>query len=355
MKMLDRYIAKTVMAATMLVLLATTGLTFIITLLEELKDVGSGDYGIIQALFHVILEMPHSLYQFFPMIMLLGGVLGLGMLSTHQELIVMRTAGVSTHRITRAVFAAAFVVILIATGVGEWLSPLGNHFASVRKQSEQNGGQAVATLSGVWMHEGNNFLNIRRVVGLHHLEDVTRYQFNANHQLLAAYYIKSLDLVHGKWVLHDVVKTSFAHNQTETQTMAKASWDLALNPNLLNVGVIEPAEMSLATLHEYARHLTQSGLQASDFQFEFWKRVFQPLTTLVMILLALPFVMRSSRSVTTGWRILFGVALGFGFYILNAFLGQFSVVFQLSPFVAAIFPTVFFGVIGYGVIVRFKN
>ena len=77
-----------------------------------------------------------------------------------------------------------------------------------------------------------------------------------------------------------------------------------------------------------------------------WKRIFQPLTTLVMILLAIPFVLGSSRSVTMGWRVLFGIVFGFTFYILNAFLGQFSVVFQLSPLLAAILPTVLFAVLG---------
>jgi lipopolysaccharide export system permease protein len=346
MTILHRYIARTVIAATGLVILVMMALTFLIDFLDEMKDVGTADYGFWQAFIHVLLEFPRSLYQFFPMLLLMGGVIGLGVLSSNQELVVMRAAGFSVRRIALAVMSAALLLIIAGTAVGEWYVPKAHHLAQVRKQSEQSGGQAVSTQSGVWIHEGNNFLQISRVIGLSHLESVTRYQFDAEHHLLAAYYVRSMDLVKGKWLLHDAVKTTFADNKTKSERTAESTWDMALNPSLLNVGLIEPGEMSLPALHDYSRHLLRNGLQASDFQWEFWKRVFQPLTTLIMILLAIPFVLGSSRSVTMGWRVLFGIVFGFTFYILNAFLGQFSVVFQLSPLLAAVLPTVLFAVLG---------
>jgi lipopolysaccharide export system permease protein len=346
MSILHRYIVKTVISATALVIIVMMALTFLIDFLDEMKDVGTADYGFWQAFVHVLLEFPRSLYQFFPMMLLMGGVMGLGVLSSNQELVVMRTAGFSVRRIAFAVVTAAVVLIVIGTSVGEWYVPKAHHLAQVRKQSEQSGGQAVSTQSGVWIHEGNNFLQIGRVIGLNHLEKVTRYQFDAAHHLLAAYYIRSLDLSHGQWILHDVVKTTFANNQTNSEHAKDSTWDMVLSPSLLNVGLIEPGEMSLSALRDYSEHLQLNGLQASEFQWEFWKRIFQPLTTLVMILLAIPFVLGSSRSVTMGWRVLFGIVFGFTFYILNAFLGQFSVVFQLSPLLAAILPTILFAVLG---------
>jgi lipopolysaccharide export system permease protein len=355
MKILHRYIARNVMLATGLVVLVMVGLIFLIDFLGELKDVGTGDYGFAQAFMHVILEFPRTLYQFFPMIILIGGVMGLGVLSANQELVVMRAAGFSIRRIFFAVITAALLLTLIATSVGELLVPKAHHMAQTRKQGEQNGGQAVATLSGVWIHEGNNFLQITRVIGLKHLEGVTRYQFDASHHLLAAYYVRELSLVKGKWILHDAVKTQFSNNQTQSTHFTEATWDLALNPNLLNVGLIEPDEMSLNMLREYSQRLLQNGLQANEFQWEFWKRVLQPLTSIVMILLAIPFVLGSSRSVSMGWRILLGIIVGFTLYILNAFLGQFSIVFQISPLLAASGPTLLFATLGYVLGLRLKK
>lgn len=354
MSILYRYIAKSVIAATLLVVLVMIGLSLLINLLGELKDVGTGDYSFMQSIIHVIFELPHNLYQFFPMLVLLGGVLGLGVLASNQELVVMRTAGFSMYHIAKSVVIAALLLILLATSIGEYLGPKGHHLADIRKQTAENNGQAVSTLSGVWIHEGNNFLRIRSVTDLKHLEGVTRYQFNETHHLLAAYYVESLDLEKGKWLFHDMLKTTFLNNQTSSQHITEGIWDLALNPQLLNVGLIEADEMLLPKLYWYSHHLIENKLEATHFQWEFWKRFFQPLTTLVMVLLAIPFVFRSSRSVTTGWRALFAVSVGFVFYILNAFIGEFSVVFQFSPIFAAIFPTVLFASLGLVFALRYK-
>lgn len=346
MSILHRYIAKMIVMASLLAIVAVLGLIFFIGLLGELRDIGSGDYGFPQAVLHVLLDLPHDLYEFFPMLVLLGGVLGLGMLSASHELIVMRASGMSLQKIIFAVVSASMILVLLAALIGEGVAPRARYLADKYKASAQNSGQAVATKFGVWIHEGNNFLHIERVIGHHHLEGVKRFEFDAEHHLLATYYAKSLVFHHGQWQLNDMVKTTFKNERTQSQQFATGTWNLNLNPNLLNVGMVEPDELSLPDLARYTRHLVDNGSQASHFQFQFWQRIFQPLTTLVMILLAVPFVFGAPRSVTMGWRILFSVMIGFSFHIMNAFLGQFSVVFQLSPLMAALLPTLLFGSLG---------
>lgn len=354
MNILQRYIAKTIMTYTALVVLVVIGLDFFIVLLTELRDTGTGDYGFWQAVVFTLFAMPNSIYIFSPMLLLLGGSIGLGLLASSHELIVMRASGVSVRHLMRSVAVAGIILIVIATLFGELVAPHASFTASKRKVSAENNGQAVATASGVWIHEGDSFLHIDRVLGHKHLEGVTRYQFDAKHHLLAAYYVKAMNFKDGQWQLQDLVKTSFQSDHTASEKLENTTWDLALNPTLLNVGVIEPNEMSLIRLSKYSDHLAENGQQASKFQFEFWKRVFQPLATLIMMLLAIPFVLSAPRSVTMGWRMLLGVIVGFVFYILNAFFGQLSVVYDIAPFVAAMLPTMLFAVAGYVVLLGMR-
>lgn len=348
---LDRYIVKHIILATAFVVLIVTGLSFLITLLGELKEI-SGDYHFYQAILYVLMRLPYTIYQFFPMLVLVGGMIGLSMLATHRELIVMRASGFSVLQVVRAVMLAALILVIFATFLGEYVAPRANFAADKRKDNLQNSGQAVATVTGVWVHEGNSFLHIDRVIGVDHLEGVSRYEFDNQHQLIAAYFAKKIDYENKTWQLHDLVKTTFSHDRTVSQVVKNGTWNLTLNPTLLNVGIIIPEEMSLRRLSRYSAHLIENHLQASDFQFEFWKRLFQPLTTFVMILLAIPFVFGSPRTVTMGLRILLGVMVGFAFYMLNALFGQLSVVFQIPPVMAALLPTVLFAVAGYVFLMR---
>lgn len=342
MKILQYYITKTIMLATGLAALVITSISFLITLLGELKYIGEGDYGMMQALFYVFLRLPNELYQFAPMLVLIGSILGLSVLSAHRELAVMRASGFSIRQIFTSVFFAALLLILMMGLIGEWAAPTLSYTAEVRKENAQNGGQAVVTASGVWFHEGNNFIHVNRVVGRQLLEGVTRYQFDDQHRLQAAYYAKKLAFQQGQWLMYDVVKTSFLGERTKSLHFSQAQWGLKFNTNLLNIGLVEPNEMSLHKLAKFAHYLQKNGLQASEYQFQFWQRLFQPIASLIMIFLAIPFVLGTLGSATLGWRIIVGILVGFAFYITNALLGQICIVFQFPTVMAALLPLVIF-------------
>jgi lipopolysaccharide export system permease protein len=116
--------------------------------------------------------------------------------------------------------------------------------------------------------------------------------------------------------------------------------------------VVEPESMSLQKLNEYSRSLEKNHVQAGAFQLEFWQRIFQPLAILTMILLAIPFVFTAPRSLNVGRRILLAIIVGFIFYLTEELLGQFSIVFQFPPIIAALLPILLFAGAGYILMVK---
>ena len=345
-KILTRHISKTILTATGLVALVVMGVVFLMTLLGELKSLGVGDYGLLSAVLYVLYRLPSLLYQFSPLLILLGTMTGLSILSSHRELAVMRTAGFSIGQIIMSALCAAFLLILLFTAVGEWLAPGFSYTAEVRKENARNEGQSVVTAAGIWFHVGHNFIHVQHVIGRQLLEGVTRYQFDENHQLLAAYFAKKLTLQDGKWMMHDVVKTNFYPDRTVSKSMLLAPWHLKFNQSLLNIGLFEPSEMSLPKLAKFIFYLQQNGLQVAMYQYEYWQRMLQPLASIIMVFLAIPFVLGVMTTSTLGWRLIVGVMVGFGFFISNAFLGQLSIVYQLPALLAASLPLLFFALIG---------
>lgn len=346
LKILERYLMKTVMSATLVTTAAITAVLFVMTLLGEFRDLGEGDYGLLAVFTYALMRMPNALYQFSPMLMLLGSIIGLSLLAMSRELNVMRASGFSVKRIISSVFLAALIMIAAFTIIGEVYGPGLNHRAVMRKDNLQNAGQAVVTTSGVWLHVNNHFIHIEHVIGKHLLEGVTQYLFDNDHRLLASYYAKSVRNVDGEWVMHDVVKTSFHANRTMSDKYSELKWDMKFNKNLLNTGMQEPEEMSLPKLAKYSRYLEQNGLQSSQYRFEFWQRLLTPLSALMMIFLAVPFVLGSFERMPMGFRLMIGVLTGFAFFILNAFFGQLCMVYQVPAFFAAVIPLIVFGVIG---------
>jgi lipopolysaccharide export system permease protein len=317
MKILERYITKTIVQATVITGLIITSILFIMSMMGEAKAIGVGDYSLLESVIYVLLRMPAEIYHFSPLLILLGSIIGLSILSSHRELAVMRASGFSICRIMSSVLLAALMMILFISLIGEWAGPGLSYKAVIKKENAQHGDQAVTTATGSWFHIDNNFIYVKSVIDKYHFNDVTRYQFENHHKLQAVYAAKTLVYENKKWMLKSVVKTSFYPNRTKSVAYAELPWDLQFNTNLLNTGVFEPSELSLSKVARFARYLEQNGLQSSEYRFNFWQRIFQPFSSLVMIFLAIPFVLGAMSTSTMGWRIVVGILVGFVFFILN--------------------------------------
>lgn len=346
MRIITKYLGTTIITYILLVMLLLFGLLAFIEFMREFTYIGTGYYGLLHVLAYVSLMMPSGVYQFFPMAGLLGCVIALGLLASHSELIVMRAAGVSLVNITAAVAKAAVVLIIIMLAVGEVLAPIAQKIAVKQKDMAMSSGQVLLTRQGVWVRSGSNFLHIDLVSSDRELQGVTRYEFDANHKLKTASFAESGAYKDGRWMFKNVVQTTFADEKTVGATFPQQQWELTLDRRLIGMAHIDPDQKSLPQLYSYIKHRKQSGLNAEDYEFIFWQRVFEPLATLIMMLLAIPFVFGPLRSTTMGLRMLVGVIVGFGFYILNQFVGPMSAVYQIPPALAAILPSVMFAFVG---------
>lgn len=373
MKILSRYIGQHIVASIVIVLFVLIGMDLFIQFLNEMDDIGQGNYGLAEAIFVAILGMPQSVYQFFPMAGLVGSLLGLSSLANHSELISMRAAGMSLIQITGAVLKAAGIILIIITLLGEWIAPHSLSYADNWKTYYVSKGQALNTPIGSWMREGNTFMMVQRVESNEHLSGFYWFSFDNHQQMIDAGQAQSAEFNHGQWELINVKRSEikpfstvleqhFANclNGKANQASCKLDlntqivkgsrtallpWPLELNPKLLRLSLINPLEMSLADLYRYIHYRQHNGLTAGQYELVFWQRVFQPLASLIMIILAVPFIFGPLRSVTLGLRILAGIGIGMLFYFVNQFFGPFSLVYQLSPLLAAGLPVLVFSMV----------
>lgn len=347
MKILSRYIALTITGTTLIVVVALLGMDFFIELLHEFADVGKGEYTLRMALEFVLYIIPRDLYLLFPMAGLIGVMLGLGILASNSELVVMRASSLSIAQISFAVMFAVISMVAVITFIGEGLAPYALHHADMMKSLAKSSGQAVSTQHGLWLREGNNFIHIEKVARGGGLEGISRYEFDDQHQLLRSSRAKSAVYRDDHWELLDVQQSHVSELGVKSQYVDKSDWLVSLNPEVLKVAQEDPEEMSLKKLYQIMQYKKQNSLEYADYALPFWRRVFQPLATCVMMFLAIPFIFGPLRTVTMGFRLVMGLIVGFSFYILNQFFGPFSMVFQFPPILAALFPTILFSGVAF--------
>lgn len=352
MQIVTKYIGKTIISYILLIVLILLGLQIFLEFTREFPDMGTGYYGLLQVLLYVVMMLPLDIYQFFPMAGLLGSIIGLGLLASYSELVIMRVSGISLLMITRDVLKAALFLTVIMMVVGEVLAPLAQHAATANKARAMSGGQTLLTRQGIWVRSGKNFVHVDKVLPEGKLEGVTRYLFDDSGKLLLASFAADSVYKDGQWIFNHVVQTNFADESTNSSHIETQQWGFDLSPRLLGLTAIDTDQKSLPELHSYIKYRAHSGLGADNYKFIFWQRIFQPLATLVMIILAISFVFGPLRTVTMGLRMLIGIMVGFCFYIVNQFLGPMSVVYQVPPIIAAILPTILFAIAGGVLLMR---
>ena len=161
MMLLDRYIARSIAWSSVFVTLILLTLFVFVDFIGELRYVGKGDYGALQALIYVVLTLPELMYQLFPVLALLGTLVGLALLANHGELVAIRAAGVSLWRILGSVSMVGSVFVVLSFALGEWLAPKSDVVAEQYKSRLQSGVESFKkTQSGYWLRDGNSFIYV---------------------------------------------------------------------------------------------------------------------------------------------------------------------------------------------------
>lgn len=342
-KILDLYIGRTIIATTSLVLVTFVGLSGIIKYVEQLRKVGRGTYDLLQALYFVILSIPRDIEMFFPMAALLGALIGLGMLAASSELVVMQAAGFSKLDIGLSVLKTAVPLMIIVTLLGQWGAPQAQKMARDLRAMSISGGSIISTRSGVWARDANDFIFIGKVDG-EQLHGMNIWRFDKEKQLQNVIFAEEVNYISDNtWMMSDVEFTTLENEvEISKQSLPEYRWETSLAPDKLAVVTVKPEELSLSGLYDYVSYLEESEQDSSRYELAFWRKITQPISIAVMMLMALSFIFGPLRSVTMGARILSGVIAGFTFYISSEFFGPLSLVYQIPPAFGAIAPSVVF-------------
>jgi len=345
MKIMDRYIGRAVIGGTLLVMMVLLGLFSFVTFLTELDDVGRGQYGVWQAAEYVLLLVPRLTYQMFPLAALLGSLIGLGIMAGNNELVVLRAAGVSLQRILGAVMKSALLLMLVTVLISEYVAPVSEQYAREMRSMALSENSAQFTQGGFWTRTGNSYINVQTVLAGGQLTGVQIYEFDNDHRLRRLTQAKNAKFFNGQWQLKNIVRSEFIADRVSVQHIEALSWQSLLSPEMLDVIAVKPQSLSGWGLYQYMQYLKGNELDAARYEMEFWIKIILPLATGVMVLLAVPFVFGSLRSVGIGQRIMMGSLMGIVFYLLNQVFSYVGLVYQLNAVLSAVAPTLLFFVL----------
>ncbi|MFT5693536.1 MAG: lipopolysaccharide export system permease protein, partial [Oceanicoccus sp.] len=166
-----------------MVLFILLGFYSIAEIIDEV-DLIEGNYTFSSVLKFVFYSIPGNVFDLLPFSALVGSLFGLGTLANNSELVVIRSAGVSTRRIVWMVMRPTIVIMLFAVLVAEYIAPVTENIAQSDRAIAMHKSDNIVNKEGLWHREGNNFMHFNVVQPNGILYGVTIYSFDDKRRLL---------------------------------------------------------------------------------------------------------------------------------------------------------------------------
>jgi lipopolysaccharide export system permease protein len=338
---INRYLMRTIHLGSFTVLLALVGMGLFFVFVSELKDLGEGAYDLAQIGKFVALRLPGKVVEFMPIAVLLGSILSLGSLASNNEIVAMQASGVSLAKLITSVLQAAVILALLSFLLAEWVVPASEATAhSVRNLRDQS--SALLVKEGLWIKDESRVLHIDQLLPDGIARNIEIFNLDPQGKVVSVTRVGRAIPVEQGWELQQVERTIIGDNSLQTVSYDQLIYKGSLSPQLLEVLMVKPEQMSISDLYIYLNFLDENKLNAKAEQLIFWQKIFSPLTVIVMCLLAFPFVLGVQRQGNTGQRLLIGILLGLAFVVVERLVTQLAVHSGVNVILVALLPSLIF-------------
>jgi lipopolysaccharide export system permease protein len=368
MKTLRKLIYGESLLSISLVTLGFLTLFMFFDLVDELQNLGrpnildGSTFQVRHALLYVTLLLPSRLYELLPISVLIGTIFVMARLAQSSEYTILRTSGLDPWRALRLLMSLGAVFVVLAFVVGDYVAPAADRASQLLKARYQF--RITIGQTGAWLREKQELasyvVNVKALSPNNEMQGIEVFEFRPEGGVRAVMQARQARFApDDAWLLEDVVRTEFRNSPASvgaaTQVLSKLEgeprsamversrsdslrWPTELSAEMVSVALLKPERMRTIDLFSYIRHLQANGQNAQRYEIEFWRKVFYPISCLVMVMLALPFAYLHMRSGGISAYVFAGVMIGISFFMMNNIAVYVGNLQQWQPWLAAAAP-----------------
>ena len=350
MKTIHRLIYGEVLRSVGFVTLGFLLLFFFFDFVAEAQAVGrhaAQGYNLLHTLTYVSLLLPSHLYELMPIAVLIGTIFVMARLAQSSEYTILRTSGLGPVRALKTLLLLGLGFVVLTFAIGDYASPVADRNAQLLRARYT--GRITVGQTGAWLKERQPYsqfaVNVGELSPDGGLNHVRIFEFDNQGFLISTVHADSATIAEDSdaWQLQQVRRTEFMQRgagstQIEQLQLPTLNWPNHISTEMVSAALLKPERMSTIDLFQYIRHLQSNAQAAQRYEIEFWKKVFYPLSCLVMVVLALPFAYLHFRSGGIATYVFGGVMAGISFFLLNNVFGYMGNLQNWQPWLTAALP-----------------
>ncbi|MBC8518946.1 MAG: LPS export ABC transporter permease LptG [Gammaproteobacteria bacterium] len=329
------YLGREIVWGGVITLLSLVSIAYFVTFAGEMGNIGKQDFTTTTAVSFVLMKMPKIVQEMLPAAVLIGSLFSFGGLAASNELTIMRATGVSILGILWRVRIIGLLSVLIAVINMELVVPAAERGAKIIKAEALHESVVEYSREVFWLRDGDYFVRMQHVGSDGSVAGIQWMKIPEPGDLAEVSYADRAFHEGEEWRLEQVRSTQLDKSPIATVSADEAKHQSTISHDIIRLASRDPVDLSMVELYSYTAFLENSGLDAGSYQHAFWGRLAMPFSMLVMLVLAIPFSITEGRSLSAGKRVVMGVFLGIGFYLLNKVLMNTGEIYQFNPIVTA--------------------
>jgi lipopolysaccharide export system permease protein len=230
----------------------------------------------------------------------------------------MRSGGISLAKIAAPVILGGVLISTLGFINNEYVMPVYTARANVIKsvEIEKRQQRVIFQQRKLWLRgPDNSIANIELVSpDRNEMIGVNIYKLNPNYTVRERITAKSLVWKNGVWQLQDSRKYVIVDDHAITRRADGETYNIVDNPGDLGMIAKSSEEMDFSELWDYVKRLKMSGYEAARYEVDLYNKLAFPLSSLLMVLIAIPLSLLKVRSGGMGKGIAIAVFIAFVYW-----------------------------------------
>lgn len=342
MRILSRYLIREFLK---FFLAATAGfivIFYVIDVLDRMSDLVRYRAPLGASVLYFLFKAPQVVFYVMPVSVLVATLFVLSILSKDNEILALRSSGVSVHRFVAPLILLSLGLSAFAFLNNEFVVPAGNarseEIWKVQVKREYN--DVFFRRDKFWYRSEHAIYNIlsfdylRKTLGR-----ITIYRMGPGFRPIGRVDALKGQWKDGRWHFYDVVARDFlSDGSARVRSQKEMVIDLPETPESFKVIAPDPDTFSYAQLERYVKKLERDGYDVTKYLVDLQAKLSTPLISFLSCLIAIPFALRTSRAGQRPLGIFFAIAIASAYWFLLAYSLAFGHKGTLTPMAAAWIP-----------------
>ena len=315
MILLDRYLFIQFLRNMLLVLAALVTIYLLVDFFERIDTFIEARKSLGLAAKYFLFKTPLIIEQLVPIIILLGGIIVLGLLNHHGEILALKAVGIHTFRITIPITVTAVVFSLMTLAFAEWIVPPTTAYTNkiLYEQVRQEKPRGLIRGNRFYYKDESGFYSFEK-----HDHENNRFDnfiftsLDDNYTLDMFLTADSAFWQNGDWTFKNCrIKQKNIDGVYEVTTHDKTSCSLPVDPKNFFIPEYKINELSLSELYSLSK--TDTGIRGNEAGFKFLERVSFIFLGVPLLMLGLPLLLIAHQKWGRDLSLAIPLSCGLGF------------------------------------------